>query len=103
MQDVTRHSDEDIGTAARHVHAGCRKALLGCAEIRSVRDEAEGSRLVLEAGFDPRSLRLTGNVPGKGPYTGTLVHRGWRALSLRLPKSTSGGDPNVLAQAEVEV
>ena len=46
---------------------------------------------------------VTGNVSGKGPFNGTLRHKGWRAKKITLPTAVEGHDPRVLAQAEVEL
>ena len=68
-----------------------------------MRTEAEGARLTLAAGFDAAAERLTGNVVGQPPFTGTLMHRGWRVAQITLPKLAEGHDVRVLAPAEVEL
>ncbi len=102
-EDVSAYSDADIGGAARVVHEGCRKALREHIRFEPVRSEAEGARLTLEEGFDASAVRLAGNVVGQPPFTGALVHRGWRAAEIRLPKLAEGHDVTVLAPAEVEL
>jgi hypothetical protein len=102
-EDVSAYSDADIGAAARVVHEGCRKALREHIRFEPVRSEPEGSRLTLEQGFDASSVRLAGNVVGQPPFTGTLVHRGWRAEEVKLPRLAQGHDVSVLAPAEVEL
>lgn len=102
-EDVSSFADADIGAAARVVHAGCRKALREHLSLEPVRAENEGAKVTLEEGFPADQVKLTGNVSGKGPYTGTLRHRGWRAASLTLPTAVDGHDPRILAQAEVEL
>jgi hypothetical protein len=102
-QDITSFADADIGAAARVVHEGCRKVLSSHVEIAPIRNEAEGSRTSLAAGFDPDAIKLTGNVVGSGPYTGTLRHKGWRVQKLTLPSVLPGHDAHVLAPAEVEL
>lgn len=103
QENLSGYSDADIGAAARVVHEGCRKALSEHFTIAPVREEAEGSRITLGEGFDARSIRLTGNVVGKAPFNGSISHRGWRAVEVRLPKLAEGHDATVLAQAEVEL
>jgi hypothetical protein len=103
QEDVTRYSDEEIGTAARVVHQGCQRVLSEYLSIAPVRDEAEGARVTLPKGFDPAAVRPTGNVVGEPPFTGALVHRGWRAVDVRLPKVASSRDVRILAAAEVEL
>jgi hypothetical protein len=102
-EDLASYADADIGAAARIVHEGCRKVLREHFTIAPVRTEAEGSRIILDAGFDAGAIRLTGNVVGSAPFKGSLSHRGWRVTDVRLPKLASGHDATVLAQAEVEL
>jgi len=103
QENLSGYSDADIGAAARVVHEGCAKVLREHFTIDAVRTEAEGSRVTLPEGFDASAVRLTGNVVGKAPFTGTLSHRGWRASSVRLPKLAEAHDAKVLAPAEVEL
>ena len=102
-EDVSSYSDEQIGGAARVVHEGCRRALDEHLDVGPVRSEEEGVRLTLEEGFDAAEVRLTGNVVGTPPFTGALVHRGWRVETVRLPRLVEGHDVRVLAPAEVEL
>lgn len=103
QENLSAYSDADIGAAARVVHEGCGKVLREHFTIEAVRSEAEGSRVVLEEGFDASAVRLTGNVVGKAPFRGALSHRGWRASSVRLPKLAEAHDAAILAPAEVEL
>jgi hypothetical protein len=68
-----------------------------------VQSEQEGTQITVQEGFDASSIRLSGNVVGKPPFSGTLVHRGWRVTKVKLPKVATGHDVNVLAPAEVEL
>ena len=102
-EDIQAYGDADIGAAARVVHEGCRKVLREHFTLAPVRAEAEGSRLTLAAGFDAAAVRLSGNVVGQAPFTGTLSHRGWRVTETRLPRLAEGHDPAIVAQAEVEL
>ncbi|WP_431823453.1 DUF2760 domain-containing protein [Burkholderia sp. F1] len=102
-EDIAGYADADIGAAARLVHDGCRAALREHFTIVPVRDEAEGSRVTLPAGFDATAVRVTGNVVGAAPFSGTVSHRGWRVADVRLPKLTGSHDASVIAPAEVEL
>jgi len=102
-ENVSSYSDADIGAAARVVHEGCSKVLRQHFELEPVRSEPESSRITLPKGFDASAVRLTGNIVGEAPFTGTLVHRGWRVKNIRLPKVTEGHDVKILAAAEVEL
>jgi len=103
QEDLSAYSDADIGAAARVVHEGCARVLREHFTIEPVRVEAEGSRVTLPEGFDAASVRLTGNVVGKAPFSGTLSHRGWRAAKVTLPQLAESHDARVLAPAEVEL
>lgn len=102
-EDVTGFSDEEIGAAARVVHEGCQKVLSNYFELTPVRQEEEGDAVVLEAGFDAKRHRLTGNVSGTPPYRGSLAHAGWEVKATHLPSLSADHDPHVVAPAEVEL
>lgn len=102
-EDVSSFPDADIGAAARVVHSGCRKALHEHLKLEPVRAEEEGVKVTIPEPIDAAAVKLTGNVQGKGPYTGTLRHKGWRAAEISLPTAVAGHDPRILAQAEVEL
>jgi hypothetical protein len=102
-QDIASFSDSDVGAAARVVHDGCQRALRAHAKVAAVRTEEEGTKVTIQAGFEPALVKLSGNVQGSAPYTGVLRHRGWRATDLTLPRPVAGYDPTVLAPAEVEL
>ena len=103
QEDVAAYSDADIGGAARLVHTGCRKVLQEHFTLAPARPEAEGSRVTLPTGFDAAAVRLTGNVVGQAPFTGTLGHRGWQVTEVKLPQLTDTKAAAVIAQAEVEL
>ena len=102
-ENLADYSDAQVGAAARLVHEGCAKVLREHFQIVPVRDEPEGSRVTLPAGFDAAAVRLTGNVVGQPPFHGSLRHRGWRVAEVRLPQLAPGHDTRVLAAAEVEL
>ena len=102
-ENLAEYSDTQVGAAARLVHEGCARVLREHFQIVPVREEAEGSRVALPAGFDAAAVRLTGNVVGQPPFHGSLRHRGWRVAEVRLPQLAEGHDTRVLAAAEVEL
>lgn len=102
-QEIAGFSDAEIGSVARVVHDGCRKALLGHAQLAPIRSEEEGATVTLPEGYSPAEVKLSGNVQGAAPYKGVLRHRGWRASSITLPTPVKGHDPKVIAPAEVEL
>lgn len=101
-EDIQPYTDAQVGAAVRAIHAGCRKALHERMEIARIYPEDDGATVEVASGFDPASVRLTGNVHGQPPFHGVLQHGGWRATHVSLPK-TAGVDAAVLAPAEVEV
>lgn len=103
QQEIDAFKDVEIGSAARLVHAGCRKALLGHFKLAKIRPESEGASVTVPEGFDGRSVKLTGNVQGSAPYRGVLRHGGWRAESVELPALVAGYDASIIAPAEVEL
>jgi hypothetical protein len=102
-EDVAKYSDAEVGAAARTVHAGCRKVLRAAVALEPIRPESEGAQVQVPSGFDPGAVRLTGNVVGSPPFTGTLRHHGWKARDVRLPPAPAGQDARLLAPAEVEL
>jgi Domain of unknown function (DUF2760) len=102
-EEIGSFADADVGAAARTVHAGCRKVLRSVLTLQPVRSDAEGAEVTVAEGFDPASLRLTGNVVGSPPFRGTLRHHGWKAASVKLSPPGAGQDATVLAPAEVEL
>lgn len=103
QEDLGAYSDADIGAVARVVHDGSKKVVAEYFTLVPVRDEDEESRITLPAGFDSAAVRLTGNVAGEPPFSGTLVHRGWRAAQVNLPRLAPGHDASIIAAAEVEL
>ena len=103
QEDIASFPDADVGAASRVVHEGCRKVLAEYFSIEPLRAEGEGARVTVPAGFDPATVRLTGNVAGQPPFAGTLRHHGWRVTEVRLPAPPAGQDANILAPAEVEL
>ncbi|PFG56082.1 uncharacterized protein DUF2760 [Vibrio sp. ES.051] len=102
-EDLTSFSDEEVGAAARVIHTGGQKVLNDYVALTHVRNEDEETRITIEKDFNPQEIRLTGNVTGSAPFHGTLVHKGWKATSMTLPKLAENYDPSVIAPAEVEL
>lgn len=101
-EDIQQFEDAQIGAAVRTVHEGCKAALDEIIDLEPVMDDAEGSTVTLDAGFDAQAIRLTGNVEGDPPFTGSLRHRGWRVARIDLPERMTKSD-DVVAAAEVDI
>ena len=105
MDDINTYDDTQVGAAARVVHAGCKAALLEHFRISPVRAESEGSRVQVAAGYLPDEYRLVGKISGPAPFSGVLVHHGWKTDAVNLPRvlrSSTNRLPTI-APAEVEV
>jgi hypothetical protein len=103
QQEVAGFSDQEVGAAARVVHAGCRKVLRQYFQFEPAAGEPEGSAMTVAKGFDAQRIRLTGKVAGQPPFRGTLKHHGWVATEVRMPALADALDPRVVAPAEVEL
>ena len=104
MDDIAAYDNAQVGAAARVVHQGCRTALREHFKIHPIRDEKEGASVTVAAGYPADEYRLVGKIGGEPPFTGTLVHRGWKTESVKLPRIVRTGDRlPTLAPAEVEL
>lgn len=103
-ESLENYSDEQIGAASRNVIRDAAKVLERFFNLRPVAKVPEGNTLEVPAGFDPSQFRLTGNVSGKPPYNGQVIHSGWQATRCELPHWTGGYESLlIVAAAEVEV
>jgi len=103
QEDIQAYTDQQIGAAVRSIHQECRKVLEEHIQIEPVLEGAEDSRITVDTGFDPSTIRLLGNVTGEPPFSGVLRHHGWRAKQISLPGLPTEGDKSVIAPAEVEL
>ena len=103
QEDLASFSDAEIGAVARVVHEGSKKALATYFAFEPVSTSEEESTITVAAGFNPAEYRLTGNVVGEAPFTGTLTHRGWQVTHSQLPKIAKGHNTSIIAPAEVEL
>ena len=105
MTDISRLPDHQIGAAARLVHQGIRDVLNESFKIAPIAAEAEGQFIQLAEDFDRNRYRLVKQKAQLTAPSGILLHRGWEALALNLPRSTRqpGEPPSMtLAPAEIE-
>jgi hypothetical protein len=107
MDDITPFSNEQIGVVARVVHQGCREVVRGAFEIQPVHPGGEREEIVLAGDFDAGAYRLVGKVPEHPPYRGTVLHRGWKATRISLPRVSATtldlAAGRIIAPTEVEV
>lgn len=102
-EDIRGYPDDQVGAAAREVHASCREVLLKYVGLEPVMPGEEGAPTVVEAGFDPAAVKLVGTFAGRPPFRGVLRHRGWRASRVNLPPLPGDAGLTVIAPAEVEI
>ena len=102
-EDLAQYEDSQIGAAARGVHDQCRRALEKYVSLQPLSAQGEGEKITVPAGFDPGAYRLSGNVTGEPPFSGEMIHRGWRAGRLNIPGFAFSGDPEIIAPIEVNV
>ena len=105
MDDITAYSDAQVGGAARVVHQGCAAVLKEHFEISPVESVKEGSQVTVPADAPSGTYRLSGKVEGGAPFTGKLVHKGWKTTQVKLPRvivKNKDGLP-AIAPAQVEV
>jgi Domain of unknown function (DUF2760) len=103
MDDITTYDDAEVGAAARVVHAGCKAVLQEHFEIRPLREETEGSSVTVAVGYAADEYRLIGRISGAGPFSGTLVHRGWKTESVKLPRIVRVDAARLLTIAPAEI
>lgn len=103
VEDVAPYPDAQLGAAVRSVHESCRKVLERYVKLEPIIASVEDHPVTVQAGFDPASIKVIGNVAGKPPFRGLLRHRGWRAVEVNLPSFPEGVGRSVVAQAEVEI
>lgn len=102
-EDVAPYPDAQLGAAVRSVHESCRQALGRYVKLEPIIASDEDHPVTVQAGFDPASIKVIGNVTGKPPLRGLLRHRGWRATEVNLPSLPEGLGRSVVAPAEVEI
>ena len=104
MDDINAHDDAQVGAAARVVHAGCKAVLQEHFRIGPVREESEGATVQVAAGYAADEYRLLGRISGPAPFSGVLVHHGWKTDVVNLPRIQRSSDQlPTIAPAEVEL
>jgi uncharacterized protein DUF2760 len=103
MEDLAAYEDAEIGAAARVVHEGCKQVLQEHFKIHSISEAEEGSQITVPAGFAADEYRLVGKLSGDPPFTGKLVHKGWKTDTVKLPRIVEARRLPAIAPAEVEL
>ena len=103
MEDITSYDDTHVGAAARVIHQGCREVLREHFDITAISESEEGSQVTVPAGYAKEQYRLVGNLSGEPPFTGTLIHKGWKTAFVKLPRIVETQRLPAIAPAEVEL
>jgi hypothetical protein len=105
MEDISSYDDDQVGAAVRDLHKQARETLDRYLELTPVIDGVEGTPARVETALvKSAEVKLLGNVPADGKVsTGTLRHKGWRAVRMELPPIAPGTKPAVIAPAEIEI
>jgi hypothetical protein len=103
MEDVTPYEDAEVGAAARVIHQGCRQVLQEYFSISPISEAQEGAQVTVPAGYSPDRYRLVGKLTGEPPFTGTLLHKGWKTEFVKLPRIVTKEHLPSIAPAEVEL
>jgi hypothetical protein len=103
MEDVTTYDDAQVGAAARVIHQGCKEVLAEHFSITPVSGAEEGSRVTVPAGYAADEYRLIGKISGNPPFSGKLIHKGWRTEYVKLPRTVKSDRLPTIAPAEVEL
>lgn len=103
-ESLDGYSDAQIGAAARDVLRDSGKVLARVFSLRPVVDGEEGTTVNIPAGYETGCYRLTGDVSRDPPFSGKLMHGGWRATKCELPTWTGSQQAAlVVAPAEVQL
>jgi len=105
-EDIGAYSDAQVAAASRVVHQGCKAVINECLALAPAHPGAEGDRITVDPAADPNRYRLQGKLAPQPPYSGVVVHRGWKTTRLALPRRTRPIDPsgeNIIAPVDVEV
>jgi hypothetical protein len=103
MEDITPYEDSEVGAAARVIHQGCRQVLQEYFNISPISEAAEGAQVTVPAGYSADQFRLVGKLTGEPPFTGTLLHKGWKTEFVKLPRIVKTDRLPSIAPAEVEL
>jgi len=102
-EDISSYTDAQVGGAVRKIHQECSKSLEDLVTIRPIMDENEGQIVEIPKGFDSSTIKIVGKVKGEAPFSGKLVHKGWKAHKRSLPKQVGELTTEIIHPAEVEI
>lgn len=104
--DISTRSDEEVGRVGRIVYQGAKEVINGCFAVTALTEAEEKSEITLDGNYDKTAYTLSGNTEGSAPFSGRLLHRGWIARKVNLPKVLKAvkiGNDFVITPAEVRI
>lgn len=100
QENLSAYSDAQIGTAARPCLTQCASVLDRMLGLRPIVEAAEGESIEVPADATPVRYLWIGEGSG---ISGKLVHHGWQATRVELPKWTGDqSDEPVVAPVQVK-
>lgn len=99
-EDLAKYSDAQVGAAARPCLQQCAGVLDRWFAIEPLVEASEGDAVDVPADASPIRYQWVGE---SSAATGKLVHHGWQATKVELPRWTGDdADANVVAPAQVQ-
>jgi len=83
MGDITAHNNEAVGAASRVVHQGCASVIKEYCKIVPISEAKEGETIKVENSL---YYKLVGGDSTQNVETGKLLHHGWKAIEIKLPR-----------------
>jgi len=106
QENLSAYSDAQVGAAARPCLIQCASALQRTLGIEAIEKAADGVTVTVPASASPSRVSWIGEATGgtaAGEATGKLVHHGWQATRVELPKWTGDtADANVIAPVQIK-
>ena len=100
QEDLSQYSDAQVGAAARPCLKSCASVLSRLIGLAAVNDAGEGAEV--EVADESSAARYQWIGEGSSPR-GKLIHQGWRATHVDLPKWTGRDqDADIVAPAQVQ-
>jgi hypothetical protein len=100
QEDLANFSDAQVGAAARPCLQQCAATLQRLLSLTSVVDAQEGETIDVGSDASPARYQWIGEGTTS---TGKLVHHGWLAAKIELPKWTGeASDSKIVAPAQVQ-
>jgi hypothetical protein len=104
--DISVYSDEDVGRVARVVHQGLKEVINSNMSIKPIHSGDEGEIVNFSDSVDYIRHKFLGIGTKKPPFQGTIIHKGWEATKISIPKINSQNlvqGSSIIQQVEIEV